>query len=635
MRLIRQAIPLLLLAAFTWLAGCRQAPPVPQPTAVLEIATATSTTVRQEPSPIPSPSATLLPVETAVPTLTPGESGEPAINEAQLVRNLVALSRLFGYVRYFHPSDQATSADVNWSRVASGGVAAVADAATPAELAERLQSYFRPLAPTLQVFALVAEPPSLPADLSPPPGADDLQVVMWEHFGVAGESPTIYESKRQRQAAPGGEIPAGFHDPGQPYYAELGAGVAARIPLALFVDSGGTLPPSQEPPSDRGMRLPASARYPAGVIVAWNVFQHFYPYFDVVETEWDRVLVDRLTAALAAKNDADYEEVLWALLAELDDGHGYVLAEDPYFAPFVLDWIEGQLVVVYVSGEAAGQMQPGNVVLTIDGRPAAELLLATMSRVPAATEQVRWRIALRRLLSGPRSSQISLEIETVTGERRELSLRRTGQYLDMEKIHLEPITELEPGIFYVDFTRINDQEFEAALPALTTATGLLFDMRGYPSRVTLEPLRHLIATPVDSQQHLVPVTIWPDRKNVQFHDADWTLTPKEPFLAARKVFLINGRAMSYAETWLGIVDYYGVAEALVGEGTAGTNGNRNVFTVPGNRFIYWTGMKVLRQDGTQFHGIGVQPTHPVGRTRQGVVEGRDEQVEAALELLRR
>ncbi|NIV32352.1 MAG: hypothetical protein GWN58_23785, partial [Anaerolineae bacterium] len=65
----------------------------------------------------------------------------------------------------------------------------------------------------------------------------DLQVVMWQHYGVEGEYPnSIYHSDRISATVTSGEIPEGFHDPRDPFYAELGGDVAALVPLALFAD---------------------------------------------------------------------------------------------------------------------------------------------------------------------------------------------------------------------------------------------------------------------------------------------------------------------------------------------------------------------------------------------------------------
>lgn len=98
------------------------------------------------------------------------------------------------------------------------------------------------------------------------------------------------------------------------------------------------------------------------------------------------------------------------------------------------------------------------------------------------------------------------------------------------------------------------------------------------------------------------------------------------------VFLTDGRAISYAESYMGIIEAYKLAE-IVGEPTAGTNGNINPFVLPGSYRVVWTGMKVLKHDGSRHHGVGIQPTTPVSRTIRGVTEKRDEQLERALAIV--
>ena len=83
---------------------------------------------------------------------------------------------------------------------------------------------------------------------------------------------------------------------------------------------------------------------------------------------------------------------------------------------------------------------------------------------------------------------------------------------------------------------------------------------------------------------------------------------------------------------MGIVEHYKLAE-IVGQPTAGTNGNVNPFTIPGGFTIVWTGMRVLKHDGSQHHGVGIQPTIPASRTIEGIVEGRDELLEVAIDSL--
>jgi C-terminal processing protease CtpA/Prc len=72
----------------------------------------------------------------------------------------------------------------------------------------------------------------------------------------------------------------------------------------------------------------------------------------------------------------------------------------------------------------------------------------------------------------------------------------------------------------------------------------------------------------------------------------------------------------------------------VGGPTAGTNGNVNPVLLPGGYRLIWTGMKVLKHDGSRHHGIGIQPTIPVSRTVAGIARGRDELLEKAIEAVK-
>lgn len=84
---------------------------------------------------------------------------------------------------------------------------------------------------------------------------------------------------------------------------------------------------------------------------------------------------------------------------------------------------------------------------------------------------------------------------------------------------------------------------------------------------------------------------------------------------------------------MGIIEEYDLG-TIIGEATAGTNGNVNRLTLPGGYQITWTGMKVLKHDGSRHHGVGIQPDLVVTPTRAGVAAGRDELLERAIEHLR-
>jgi len=533
-------------------------------------------------------------------------------------QNLAAFARAYGYVRHFYPGDQAVAAD--WTAIAIAGVQQAEPATSPTDLARRLEAVLRPVAPAFRAWPTGRPPPAAEVRAGGPG-------LRWRHEGFGQAERSIYRSER---------VPA---EAGAPdlFTADLPGGVSVRMPLVVAVEAGQTLPavagepvPPQKPadfrPSgdDRATRL-------ADVVIAWNVLQHFYPYFDVVPGDWAAELPKTLSAAAVDADRAAFRRTLQRLVVPLGDGHGMVVdqngpAPDRPFGSLAvaLAWIEGQAVVV--ASKDPG-LRRGDVIARIDGRDVGDLIREAEGRVSGATPQWKRFRALYEITTGPMATPAHLEGLRADGAAFAVDAPRLAGAPPREA-KPEPLAELRPGYLYVDLDRITEGEIEAAWPRLAAAKGVIFDLRGYPRpRPTF--LRHLTDRPVTSPRWHVPVITRPDQQGVTWKISNWTLTPAEPRVAGRIAFITDGRAISYAESVLGLVEGERLAP-IVGEPTAGTNGNVNPLVLPGGYTIRWTGMKVLKHDGSTHHGVGVQPTVPVRRTLAGVRGGRDEQLEAAL-----
>src|SRR5881394_2932918 len=93
------------------------------------------------------------------------------------VANLHAFARLYGVVRWFHPSDAAAAVD--WYRLAIDGAHRVIDAPDRGALRTRLAEIFAPIAPTMHIVE-PGEP--FPDEPSLHPGTTDgLELVAWQH----------------------------------------------------------------------------------------------------------------------------------------------------------------------------------------------------------------------------------------------------------------------------------------------------------------------------------------------------------------------------------------------------------------------------------------------------------------------
>jgi Peptidase family S41 len=545
--------------------------------------------------------------------------------------NLVAFTRLFGYVRYFHPSDQAAAA--NWDRLAIDGVRTVERAATPQELAAALEGLFRPIAPTVRLFT-GPKPPPLPADLVKP-NAGSPRVIAWKHSGLGqGQAQfQIYSSVRETRDLVGGAAPTDA-DPGKPIVLELPGGLRASVPIALWSDGTGTLPksPPGAPPRPISMTAADRSTRIADIVIAWNIFQHFYPYFDVVSVDWPAVLRESLASA-AVVDEQGFLQVLRKLVAAIQDGHGRVTGAAKPLAslPFAWDWIENSLIITHAPGEPNG-LRRGDVVVTIHRQPAAAALAVLERTISGATAQwLRFR-ALEELGMGAPDSEVVLQVRTGREPARDVRVRRGLQRVTEPKP--DAIGEVRPGVFYLDLDRATEQQWKSALSSLAEAKAVVFDLRGYP-RMSPVFIQHLIDSPVQSARWQVPAITRPDRQMVTcLESGRWNLQPLAPRFKGRLAFVTDGRAISYAESCLGIIEHYKLA-AIVGGPTAGTNGNVNPFKLPGGYTVSWTGMKVLKHDGSRHHGVGILPTIPVSRTIAGVTAGRDELLERAIEAVTR
>jgi C-terminal processing protease CtpA/Prc len=544
------------------------------------------------------------------------------------LENLVAFTRLFGIVRHFHASDEAASAD--WEAVAVNGVAAVEGAKDAAELAVRLEDVFLPFAPSLRIFPTGSPQP---AKVAKPEGAQ--AIVAWEHNGFGQKDPRgMYSSERVRRGLD--ERDARFPHPSEPLQLDLGGGVSASIPLAVYAGDAGTLPRATReaaPPSKAAYSGSDRATRIGAVVTLWNILQHFYPYFDVVDADWPAELKTALRAAASDRDEAAFLLTLRRLVAALDDGHGNAYHSSMQGPPLPLQWrVIGNALIVTTVDPSVKDLSVGDEVVAIDGTPALQALRDAESLISGATPQWRRLMGLYELSARNPGTPPVLTVRNGDGTTRPVTLTRARRAEPLREQRPEKIAELKPGIWYIDLERMDDASFDASLEKLAAARGIVFDLRGYP-RTSAKPLQHLIDSAAQSARWNIPIVRRPDLAGVEWNTGGrWSLDPLQPRLTKNVVFLTDGRAISYAESWMGIVEAYKLG-AIVGETTAGTNGNINPVQLPGGYRVIFTGMKVLKHDGSRHHGVGIAPTVPVSPTVAGIRAGRDEQLEKAVALL--
>jgi hypothetical protein len=587
---------------------------------------------------------------------------------------VAAFANLYGLVKFFHPSDAASSID--WNRFAVLGVHDLRGIHTGEELQKKLRALFEPVVVGLDI-ADKGEAFG-PWKVSACPADDS---IAWRHMGLGSavggnvekvsygpEGPLYVSWRTHRDPRPDRVSGAQLTGPNvscrstQPFELALAYGLKARVPLVLSDETAKITRLQHQLLRSLSRRLATLSVSEdsletrlADSVVAWNVYRHFYPLLDQARVNWDAFLRTSLEMSEKCFGRQEHYDLLRRLIAQTNDGHGLVMdttsREMFAYLPLAIEPIGGGWVVTGTSDPK--QVRIGDIVQEIDGVSTSIVKAHDEALVSGSPQHRIWRAA-------------SIFPLGVRGTSVQLMLQRNANYIPRLQYNLESLdstkeslanspgkmgiksvrlahsgrivpeqrpgspSEIRASIWYIDLTRTSADAVIALLPKLTEAKAIIFDVRGYPKPGMATVLAHMLARDEHETWMHVPIFSLPFQRSTQFFDVGWDLRAESPHLNAAVFFLTDGRAISYAESVMSYVadEHLGT---IVGSETAGANGDINTFSIPGGFTIVFTGMKVTRHNGNPLHVVGIEPDIPVVRTVAGVIAGRDEVLERALE----
>ena len=419
---------------------------------------------------------------------------------------------------------------------------------------------------------------------------------------------------------------------------DIGNDLVCIMPLALYANRESTFPMSDEllnsQLKEKLLQISDTSLYTkninvrlANIVIAWNVFQHFYPYFDVVDVDWDKELSQTLSDAYDVKAESDYFKDLCRMVAKLQDGHGLVINDNikQWGPPFTVGLIENKVVIKASNSKF---FQKGDIIETIDGKSSMEELMEQERYISGSPQLKRYR-ALNMFGSGFSQSEA---VVTVNRDNIKIDIKtkrdsRYNPFFNMIGIKNQHSIDYGNGIYYANSSWETD--FNEELSKLIDAKGVIVSSFYDVSKL----IPHIILEPVWTPSWNVPIAGYPDRENISFDKNQSIMKPEKPHIYAKFVFIEEPFNVSSSETDCGIINHYKLGK-LIGDTTAGTNGDVNFIPLMGGYSIMWTGMKVLKHDGSQHHLIGYRPDFPVSRTIKGIKEGKDEYLEKAIEVLK-
>lgn len=433
--------------------------------------------------------------------------------------------------------------------------------------------------------------------------------------------------------------------PGEYIQPVLTTGVSCIVPLALYGTKSHTWPAGDSLSLSR-LHQNMTAAMPAiltgdslsvrlaDVIITWNIFRHFFAYWEDAAIKPDQLLQQTLAGAARAKTRQEFRRTLQQMTAALNDGHMHVnLQRDtalPWFPPLTLTHAENRVVIDRILDSTLPMLAPGDCITAIDGVPV-EKVISDAELLISGSPQWKENSAFNEILSGPAGTSKQLTVlrsgsSSLVTIRRNLDYRKFYALLENTK----PTEWIRPGIFYLNLDTYPQDSLQHRLQEMTTARAIICDLRGYPNG---DPslISHLLKQKETDKWLFMPQIIYPDYQKVDYWAGGWNMTPAEPHLDARIYFLTDKRAISYAESYMGYIKGLKLA-TIIGQPTAGTNGDINPISLPGGYYVTWSGLLVKNHDGSKHHLIGIVPDVRVDPTIKGIREGRDEFLEKALEL---
>jgi C-terminal processing protease CtpA/Prc len=383
----------------------------------------------------------------------------------------------------------------------------------------------------------------------------------------------------------------------------------------------------------------------------WNVIDHFYPYRHLIADTWATVLQRYIPKFEADRDAVEYQLTVRELVTEMHDSHGNVQnanASDErlgtYLPPLVVRYVEGRTVVTHVLDERA-PVKVGDVVLTVDGEPAAQRAEFLSRYTAASTPHALMRAVHANLLRGQKGTAVRLRVRGADGRERDVEVPRSLGRADQPKLSAAlkrktPVFQVLPsGYGYADLDRLQVGEVDKMFETIKDTPAVIFDMRGYPNG-TAWPLAPRLT---EKQQPVAALFSRPFLEATALGDAETGGAAEYSFaqrIPERKgdvyrgkvVVLINEDAISQAEHTCMFIEA-ATDVTFVGTPTRGANGDVTFMVLPGNLAVSFTGHNVRHADGRQLQRIGIQPHVRAAPTAAGIAAGRDEILEAAVKLL--
>lgn len=374
----------------------------------------------------------------------------------------------------------------------------------------------------------------------------------------------------------------------------------------------------------------------------WNAIQYYFPYKYLLKKDWDETLLNNIPLFLNISNKIDYENALKRFIAETYDTHAGIYGGEtkPFVAPVIVRFIEGKAVVTEYyelkpnrQGETVEQiLQPGDVIIRVNSEDVDSLVESTAPYISASNGASLLRnIATRELLySNDKMLYVDYERNGVAGKAKVGCVPWKKLKSSISQKMQPLVTTLPSNILYLYM----GSSIGGKVPEEVKEKGMIIDLRAYPDGEKIEgywDYELLYPSPTDFAMFTHGSLLHPGL--FTFCPAVKVGKENKNYYQGKKVILVNEVTQSHAE-FMAMKYRCSPNTIVMGSTTAGADGNVSTIKLPGNLNAVFTGLGVYYPDKSETQQIGIVPDIEVGSTIQGIRDGRDEVLEAAINYIK-
>lgn len=528
----------------------------------------------------------------------------------QIQHNLMLGGQFWGFLKYHHPS--IANGDFNWDAELFRHLPKIIAAANNAQLNQVLEEWLDKL-PATQPAPEV----NIPANM---------QIAFKPDYGNLLNGSIFSKSLTDKLT-----IVKNSKKPSTHYYLSFNKGVGNPK-----FENENSYAKMVYP--DAGYRLLSLYRY-------WSMINYFFPYKDVIGTDWNTILNNSLPDFVNAKDQREYVLASLKLIASIHDTHANIWSSNAaleefkgkYRLPFKAEFIENKLVVTgYAFGDTLGVKQKfliGDVISEINGRSTAELVKYFLPYTAASNYDTQLRDLPNNFLLRGQSELFNINLLRAGKKTAQTIKGLKANYFGSSnhKVENTGFKLLDNNIGYVFPGRYRNSDLPAIKTLFKNTSGIIVDMRCYPSDFMPFTFGNYLKS---ANTPFVKFS-----NSTLDHPGLFIYSPllnnggsKEDAYPGKVVVIVNSTAQSQAEyTTMAFQSAQRVT--VIGSTTAGADGNVSQIQLPGGIYTMISGIGIFYPDGSPTQRVGVRIDQVIRPTIKGVIEGRDELLEKAKELI--